>query len=64
MNLIPDVKSLPSKFSVQAMATIGVIEGIYQVDAVQALVPPEYKAVATGLLVLLGLIGRAISQQK
>jgi len=63
MSLIPNFGQAPKMFVIQALAAIVAVQGVWvSSPAVQALVPPEWLAGITGVLAVLGGIGRLVAQ--
>ena len=66
MKLVKDWRSLPRYFSTQAMALAGLMQAAWIgiPDDMKASVPSEWVAAATGLLMVLGVIGRMVDQNE
>lgn len=64
MKLIPDWKQAPRWFSTQSMALAGIVQAAWLgvPDEMKASVPQEWVAGLTGVLMVLGIIGRLVDQ--
>ena len=64
MQLIPNANKAPRMFVMQALAAIVTLQGVWASSpAVQAMLPGEAVAGITGVLAVLGMVGRLVAQR-
>ena len=66
MKLIPDWKQAPKWFSVQALSLAATIQATWALipDDLKASIPQEWVAGATSVILVLGVLGRILDQNK